>query len=143
MGRHAINGSADARYPDLFQSIPPDVPPTSLDTSALLSIVLASASSYPETASRLTSIRDTPIPPTELSTELINLKPRIARVEAIQSSQDAEIHELRERSAIVVQAWYKGAVIGAGEAWADLEGRVQDVERKVRRSQKQREDDGV
>jgi len=62
-------------------------------------------------------------------------------VEAIQVSQDAEIRELRERSAIVVEGWYKGAVIGAGEVWAELEGRVQGVEGRIRRAQKQKEAD--
>jgi hypothetical protein len=128
----------DAKHPDLFQSLPPSTLPTTLDTSTLFSIVLASASSYPTTASRLTSIRDTPIPPAELSAQLIDLQPRIAKVEALQASQDADIRELRERSAAVVEAWYRRDIIGAGEGWADLEGRVGVVEQKVRRMERVR-----
>src|SRR5436309_15963008 len=97
-------------------------------------MVLASASSYPSTASRLTSIRDVPIPPAELSARLIDLQPRIAMVEALQVAQNADIAELRERSAAVIQRWYTKDVLGAGETWADLEGRVAVVEQKIRRA---------
>ncbi|RAL68627.1 hypothetical protein DID88_007340 [Monilinia fructigena] len=80
-----------AKYPDLFQSIDPDQLPTTLDTSAILAIILASASSYPSTASRLTSVLDMPIPSAELSAQLINLQPRIAKIEALQMSQKCRI----------------------------------------------------
>ena len=76
-----------------------------------------------------------------LSAELINLQPRIAKVEAIQASQDAEIRELRERSAVVVESWYRRDVIGAGEKWAQLEGRVEAVEQRVRRVERVRKMD--
>jgi hypothetical protein len=125
---------ADARHPDLFQSINADDLPTTLDTSSILAIVLASASSYPATASRLTSILDVPIPPAELSAQLIDLVPRIAKLEAIQASQNADIAELRERSATIIQRWYTVDVLGAGDSWAELEGRVEYVEQKVRRA---------
>lgn len=71
------------------------------------------------------------------------MQPRIAKVELVQAGQDAEIRELRDRSAAVVEAWYKGAVLGAGEAWAELEGRVQGVERKVKRAERLKSDDDV
>ena len=107
--------------------------PTTLDTSSILAIVLASASSYPSAASRLSSILDVPIPPTELSTQLIDLQPRIAKVGALQAAQNADIAELRERSAAVIQRWYTMDILGAGDSWAELEGRVGQVEQKVRR----------
>ena len=96
--------------------------------------MLASASSYPETASRLNSILDVPIPPAAQSAQLIELVPRIAKVEAIQASQAAEIATLRERSAIAIQKWYTTDVLRAGDGWAELEGKVEQVERKVRRA---------
>jgi hypothetical protein len=134
LGRTHYRLFTDARHPDLFQSLHSDDLPTTLDTASILSIVLASASSYPSTASRLTSIRDVPIPPAELSAQLINLQPRIAKVEALQASQNADITELRERSAAVIQRWYTKDVLGAGEIWAELEGRVAVVEQKIRRA---------
>ncbi|ESZ99214.1 hypothetical protein SBOR_0421 [Sclerotinia borealis F-4128] len=123
-----------ARYPDLFQSIDPDQLPTTLDTSSILSIVLASASSYPSTASRLTSILDMPIPSAELSAQLINLQPRIAKVEALQVAQNADLSALRQRTAAAIQRWYTVDVLRTGESWAELEERVQQVEQKVRRA---------
>lgn len=62
-------------------------------------------------------------------------------MEAIQASQDAEIRELRERSAVVVESWYRRNVIGVGEEWADLEGRVEAVEQRVRRVERARKMD--
>ncbi len=99
-----------------------------------MSIVMASASTYPTTASRLTSILDVPVPPAELSAQLIDLQPRIAKVEALQAAQNADISELRERSATVIQRWYAVNILGAGESWAELEGRVEQIEQKVRRT---------
>lgn len=137
-----LTKSTDARYPDLFQSISAEDLPTTLDTSSILSIVLASSSSYSSTASRLTSILDVPVPPAELSAELIEVVPRIAKLEAVQATQDAEIAELRTRSAAVIQQWYANEILRAGESWAKLEGRVEQAEQKVRRATlaKQRED---
>jgi hypothetical protein len=105
-----------------------------LDAESLLSIIMASASTYPATASRLTSILDVPVPPAELSAQLIDLQPRIAKVEALQAAQNADIAQLRERSAAVIQRWYTVDILRAGESWAELEGRVEQVEQKVRRT---------
>ena len=128
----------DSRYPDLFQSINPEDVPTTLDTSSLLSIVLASASSYPSTASRLTSILDVPVPSADLSAQLIDLQPRIAEVEALQERQTAELAVLRGRTAAVLQRWYTVDVLRAGESLAELEGRVEGVEKEVRRAERAR-----
>jgi len=132
--QHVLISILDARHPDLFQSMHAGEVPTTLDTSSILSIVLASASSYPSTASRLTSILDMPIPSTQQSTQLIDLVPRIAKVEAIQASQNAEISELRQRSAALLQKWYTSDVLRLGDRWAEAEGRVGQVDQKVRRS---------
>ena len=124
----------DARHPDLFHALNKDELPTTLDTSSIVSIVLASASSYPSTASRLTSILDVPIPEASQSAQLIELVPRIAKVEAIQASQDAQISALRERSARVIKQWYTVDVLKAGESWAQSEGKVEQLERTIRRA---------
>ncbi|CAG8975343.1 hypothetical protein HYALB_00005673 [Hymenoscyphus albidus] len=123
-----------SKHPDLFQQISPNEVPTTLDTSSLLSIILASASSYPSTASRLTSVVDTPIPPTRLSAQLIDLQPRIAKIGTLQASQSAELAELRERSATAIQQWYAINILQSGDLWAEIEGRVGQVEQKVRRA---------
>ncbi|KAK2624100.1 hypothetical protein QTJ16_006734 [Diplocarpon rosae] len=133
-----------SKHPDLFQSPNPQDLPTTLDDAAILSIVMASASSYPSTSSRLTSIMDVSVPPAELSTQLIDLQPRIAKAEALQAAQNADIAELRERSAAVVQRWYTTDVLRAGEAWAEVEGRVEKVEQRLRRvSLARRADDAI
>jgi len=132
--QHVLISFLDARHPDLFQSMRAGEVPTTLDTSSILSIVLASASSYPSTASRLTSILDMPIPSTQQSNQLIDLVPRIAKVEAIQASQNAEISELRQQSAALLQKWYTSDVLRLGDRWAEAEGRVGQVDQKVRRS---------
>ncbi|TAQ84551.1 hypothetical protein B7494_g7129 [Chlorociboria aeruginascens] len=124
----------DARHPDLFQSVATDDLPTTLDTSSILSIIFASATSYPLTASRLTSIRDVPVPPAELSTQLIELQPRIAKVEAIQAAQNSDIATLRQRTAAAIQRWYAMDILQAGDSWAGLEERVEQVEQKARRA---------
>ncbi|KAE8442595.1 hypothetical protein EG329_003018 [Mollisiaceae sp. DMI_Dod_QoI] len=123
-----------SRYPDLFQSLDVDGLPTTLDTESILAIIMASASSYPSTASRLTSILDLPIPSGDLSTQLIELQPRVAKVESLQAAQNSDLAELRERSAALIQQWYAMDIIQAGDSWAELEGRVEQVEQQMRRA---------
>ncbi|RDL40826.1 Uncharacterized protein BP5553_00805 [Venustampulla echinocandica] len=132
-----------SKHPALFQQIDADEVPTTLDTTNILSIVLASASSYPSAASRLTSILDTPIPPAELSIQLIELYPRIAKLRALQAAQNEDIAELRERSAALIQRWYTVGILGGGDSWAELEGRVGQVEQQVRRAASARQVDNV
>ncbi|EEH02866.1 conserved hypothetical protein [Histoplasma capsulatum G186AR] len=128
----AANLSTDSRFPDLFQSIhpittttttssssssspqPPAIPST-LSQQALTSIILSYASAFPETASRLTSLKDLPIPPASLSASLIELQPRLDRLVAVQEQQAAEIAELRARSALVAKRWVEVGVLGGSE----------------------------
>lgn len=123
----------DAKHPDLFQAPHAHDPPTTLDTGALLAIVMASASAYPSTSSRLTSIMDVPIPAAALSAQLIELQPRLAKVETVQAAQRADIAELRAKSAALVQKWYTRDVLRAGDTWAEAEERVAKVEQRLRR----------
>ncbi|RDW74369.1 putative nuclear distribution protein RO10 [Aspergillus mulundensis] len=154
------------RFPDLFkptspsalasttESDPstPDTPPTSTSTEleetsppldVMHSIILSYASLIPETASRLTSLTDTPVPDANLSAALIALRPRMSMLSARQDEQSQEVAELRVRTAKVLQRYYEVGLLGAGEVWGEWEGRLEGVERGVRRVEVAREREGV
>ncbi|KUI73121.1 hypothetical protein VM1G_08764 [Cytospora mali] len=135
----------DRTHPTFFQSpTATDPPPSQLDTSALRATVLSFASSFPSTVSALTAVTsDTPIPDPKLSADLVALLPRMKGIEATQLAQEAEIAELRTRSERVVRKWYEERVVGYGTFVADVEGRVERVERKVRRADALREKEGA
>ena len=103
--------------------------------------MLATASLFPETASRLTSIHDTPPPAAQLSSQIISKVPQAGKVELLQESQSREIAILKQRSASVLQRWYSLDILQAGECWADLEGRVEKVEQSVRRAALAKQDE--
>ncbi|KAK7914996.1 hypothetical protein PG985_012699 [Apiospora marii] len=130
--------------PDLFDpprstsAQPPSeslLPPDSLEQ-----IVLAAAPSYPATASALTSIADTPVPEPALSASLAALLPRMKGIEATQAAQRAEMAELRARSEAAIRQWYEHSVVGYADFVANAEGRIERVERGVRRVEKAREE---
>lgn len=54
-------------------------------------------------------------------------------IEATQLAQEADIAELRARSESLVREWYEDRVLGYGNFVADVEGRVEKVEKTVRR----------
>ncbi|KAE8326547.1 hypothetical protein BDV39DRAFT_176664 [Aspergillus sergii] len=127
------------RFPDLFRPTPPQSLPENLTTQNLASIVLSYASAFPETASRLTSLNDLPIPDTQTSASLIQLQPRLDQLAQVQEEQAKQISELRVRTARALQRWYEIALVGGGECWAEWEGRLEDVEREVKREEVVRE----
>ncbi|KAJ5906848.1 uncharacterized protein N7473_003764 [Penicillium subrubescens] len=121
------------RFPDLFNPPTPHDIPEDLTPRTLSSIVLSYATAFPETASRLTSLNDLPIPDASSSAALIALQPQIDRLAQTQTEQAAAVSELRVRTARVLQRWYEVGVVGSGECWAEWEGRLEGVEREVRR----------
>ncbi|KAE8367774.1 hypothetical protein BDV27DRAFT_64751 [Aspergillus caelatus] len=127
------------RFPDLFRPTPPQTLPENLTTQNLASIVLSYASAFPETASRLTSLNDLPIPDTQTSASLIQLQPRLDQLAQVQEEQAKQISELRVRTARALQRWYEVALVGGGECWAEWEGRLEDVEREVKREEVMRQ----
>ncbi|KAL4764642.1 putative nuclear distribution protein RO10 [Aspergillus foveolatus] len=152
------------RFPDLFRSTSTTSLPTSTteqrDTpettqpsdpetepspplQIMLSIILSYASLISETASRLTSLTDTPIPDTSLSASLIALQPRMNQLAAKQDEQSREIAELRVRTAKVLQRYYEVSLLGGGEVWGEWEGRMERVEREVRRVEVARGREGI
>ncbi|KAF6795423.1 nuclear distribution protein [Colletotrichum sojae] len=124
-------------HPTLFQPPPPTEPPTQLGPEAIQATVLASAASFPATASSLTSVNDCPIPEPSQSAALASLVPRMRGIEATQIAQEAEMAELRARSEEVLKSWYQQDVMGASEFVADLEGRAERAERRVRRAERE------
>lgn len=115
-------------------------PPAELSPEAVRATVLSYASQFPSTASALTAATtDTPIPDASLSAELASLIPRMKGIKATQLAQEAEIAELRARSELAVKAWYEGGVLRYGRFVADQEGRLEKVERGLRRVEKLRE----
>ncbi|KAJ5689473.1 hypothetical protein N7462_003865 [Penicillium macrosclerotiorum] len=121
------------QFPDLFQPQSAHDIPEGLTSRTLASIVLSYATTFPETASRLTSLNDLPVPEAESSAALIALQPQLDRLAQTQTEQAAIISELRIRTARVLQRWYEVGLVGSGECWAEWEGRLEDVEREVRR----------
>lgn len=102
-------------------------------------MVLSYTSAFPETASRLTSLNDLPIPDSQTSAALIELQPQLERVSRGQEEQAKTISELRVRTARVLQRWYDVGLVGGGECWAEWEGRLEDVEREINREEVVRE----
>ncbi len=87
---------------------------------------------------------DVPVPSADMSTQLIDLQPRIGKIEALQAAQNADVAELRERSAAAIQKWYALDILRAGDTWAEMEGRVEKVEQRLRRiSLAKQTDDGM
>ncbi|KAF4897827.1 hypothetical protein CGCF415_v011044 [Colletotrichum fructicola] len=127
-------------HPTLFQPPPPSEPPIQLGPEAVQATVLASAASFPATASSLTSVNDCPIPEPSQSASLASLVPRMRGIEATQIAQEAEMAQLRERSEEVLKKWYQQGVLGASEFVADVEGRVERAERRVRRAEREKEE---
>lgn len=80
-------------------------------------------------------MKDLPIPSAESSAALIALKPRLARLELLQESQEREVAELRLRSAAAIKRWYELEVLGGSECWIEWEGRMTEVEKMVRRKE--------
>ncbi|KAJ6446862.1 nuclear distribution protein [Purpureocillium lavendulum] len=124
-------------HPDFFHAPAPSVPPSQLSADAIRSIVLASASSFPAILSSLTAVKDSPVPDPSESAALIAKAERMRAIEATQLAQAAEISELRRRSESVMRSWYEGNVLANSQLMADVEGRVEKVERLVRRRERE------
>jgi hypothetical protein len=62
-------------------------------------------------------------------------------IEATQLAQSAEISELRRRSEAVIRSWYEGRILGGSQSLADVETRVERVERRIRQRERAIEDE--
>lgn len=128
-------------HPDFFHSPDPSEAPTQLTNDAILSIVLSAASTYPATLSALTAIKDSQIPDPAESAALLAQAERMTAIEATQLAQAAEIAELRTRSEAVLRSWYESSILSNSQLLADVEGRVEKIERQVKRVERIRDED--
>ncbi len=104
-------------------------------------VVLASAASFPASASALAAVvTDTPVPDPALSAGLAALLPRLRAAEAARRAQAADVARLRARSEALVRRWYERRVLAASDAVAAAEARVARAERAVRRVQRARDE---
>lgn len=126
-------------HPDFFHAPPASEPPSQLSSDAILAIVLSSASAFPSTLSSLTAIKDSPIPDPSESASLIALAEKMKVLEATQMAQAAAIAELRARSEAVIRTWYESSVLSGSQFMAEVEDRVEKVERRVRRAEHDKE----
>lgn len=126
-----------ARCPELRKD-QPSIPLNDLSTPA--SIVLANASLYPETASRLSSLQTLPIPPVESSTGLEDLLGTIEQCRKEQDELDMEVQQLRQRSARCLEWWVKNGVVGMGDLWEEWEDRMIEMQRQLGRFERQQKD---
>jgi hypothetical protein len=105
--------------------------------------VLAHATLYPETASRLSSLQTLHIPPADQSSKLVSLMPKLEQLQQEEKNLQDEIRDLRERTARCLEWWVKIAVVGTGDVWEDWERRIADLERNlVRGEQRAKEEQG-
>lgn len=124
------------RHPDLFtpSSQSESQMPATLDPEASASIVLAHASAFSETGSRLTSLKDldASMPAAAKSAMLAELQPRLDGAAGVQEEQAREVGHLRARTAKVLQRWVE-LQVGMGEEWTEWEERALEAERRVAR----------
>lgn len=132
-----------ATFPNLFGTADATTKTRSMDPGTEASVVLAHASSFPETASRLLSLKDLAIPQAEASAKLVELQPELEKAKEIQARQLRQVVKLRERSARIVERWVSEGVVGSSEAWASVETRVQDVERGLRRVERRKREEST
>ncbi|KAI7719159.1 hypothetical protein KC353_g3198, partial [Hortaea werneckii] len=130
-------------HPHLFSSNP--TTPTDLPTSTLATLVLVHSHLYTNLSTQLTQLQSTPLSDSTPLTHLIDLQPRITKLQTKQHEQAQELADLRSRSAMAVEKWYTDGVMEMGEQWADWEERVREVEILVRRREaaRRREEEGV
>lgn len=97
---------------------------------------MSSAPSYSSTLSALTAIKDSPVPDPSESAALIALNDKMKSIEALQLAQEADMAQLRARSEVALRKWFEGDRLRKSELLADIEGRFEQVEREVRRKER-------
>jgi hypothetical protein len=117
--------------------------PSLPDPASQASVVLAHAALYPETASRLSSLQTLQIPGAEQSANLVDLRPKIEILRNQQEDLQEQVRMLRERSARILQWWVEVGVVGMGGLWEDWVERIEDIDKTLKRWERQKaEEDG-
>lgn len=106
-----------------------------------LNIVNACAPLFPSTVSRLNLLKDTPIPAPEASAALLALGPRLDQAEDVCDVMSDDLTMLRTRSMLLKTRIWKLANISMLGCWAELEERLLECERAVRRAEVAKEED--
>ena len=130
----------DQQYPTLFDVrnvLPVRVAETDTTTPLReqLTIVNACAPLFPSTRSRLELLRDTPIPPAESSAALLSLGPRLDRAEDVCDLMSQDLSILRTRSLLLRQRLWKLENLSMLGVWAEMEERLLECERTIRRAE--------
>jgi hypothetical protein len=128
----------DSRFPELRRdgvSASTDV----LSTQA--SAVLANASLFSQTASRLSSLQNLQVPSADSSTNLTTLKVGIEACSKKQNELDQEVDALRARSAQCLEWWITTGVLGMGDMWEEWQYRMVDLQRRLARYEIQSKDE--
>lgn len=81
------------------------------------------------------------MPSVDSSVSLIAVASKIARAEHRMQSQMLEVEALRSRTAMLLHRWYEVDVLGGSECWAEWESRLMEIEKTVRRKERQIEQD--
>ena len=120
---------------ELFPSVGLGGLPGSYSTTEQLAIVNSCATLFPTAASRLNSLRDSSIPPSESLASLVALEARLSKAELDRDTHNKDLSHLRLRTALALQRWYGIGVIAGGDCWAEWEKRLLEVEKVVRREE--------
>lgn len=103
--------------------------------------VLAHATLYTSTSSRLQTLQTLRIPSATHTANLIEQGPRVRVLAERQDKLDAQVDDLKERSVKAVTWWRENEIDGMNELWDDWQERVKACERTIRREErKQREE---
>ncbi|KAG8422801.1 hypothetical protein J3459_010020 [Metarhizium acridum] len=87
-----------------------------------------------------TAIQDSPIPDPSESASLIALTNKMRAIEATQIAQLAEIAELRRRARTVIRLGTRTGVLNNSQSLADVETRVERIEKQIRQRERALED---
>lgn len=133
-------------YPEIFNLPSTNSTSESANTKDLsrhADEVLAHATLYTSTSSRLQTLETLRIPPAAHTANLIEQGPRVRALAARQDRLDTQVDDLTERSVKAVTWWRENEIDGMNELWDDWQERVKACERSIRREERKRRDENM